>query len=318
MRFQQALQVRLQERYRRLYKSDYGSFVANVRYFLAWTEEQTALNAMLFRIERAEPELDPDQWFTLIGDGGWSSVVWPETETGRARVVLRILRRLAKGELNASSVIHVFSAARNLNDGVRDFASQAVEPLIEYLQERLAAESDMLYLLERYRRRVLWFEQDRLYEDYKSDTRRGEAMYDRDLRRFLFDQGVDYPYSQPTGPSGKVDIVAEVDSDDPLTCEVKLFDNAQYGVSYLAKGLQQAVRYAEDYGKTEAHLVVFNLSERGLEWPNDEPEAGWPPRLDVSGVTVFLIAVHARPLPSASTGGAARPVVVARSMLVHD
>lgn len=124
--------------------------------------------------------------------------------------------------------------------------------------------------------------------------------------------------SQPASPSGKVDMLADVDSDDPLSCEVKLFDGDSYGVSYLAKGFQQAHRYAEDYGHTAAHLVVFNLTARQLELPSDDTDVGWPPRLNLAGVTVFIVVVQAAPRQSASRSGAAKPIVVGRADLVVD
>jgi hypothetical protein len=203
-----------------------------------------------------------------------------------------------------------------MTDAVSDFVDEAVEPLIEYLQERLAAETDILYVLGRYRRRVLWFEQESLWERYGADTKRGEALYDTDLRRFLFEQGVDYPYSQPVSPSGRADVVAQLESDDPFACEVKLFDGGRYGHAYLAKGLHQAVRYAEDYGQTDAYLVIFNLSEFVVELPTDDPDAGWPERLVVGGITVFLVLVQARPLAVASKAGKTSTSVIAREQLV--
>jgi hypothetical protein len=315
VRFQEGLQVRLQERYRRLYKSDENTYDRQVKYFRDWLLGQPALRAMLKAIERAEPEVDPAAWFAGVGrDKEWE---WPPTETGRAKVVWWILGRIAEGHTKATDVAYEFSVEKNyFNEMLRDFSDQAVEPLIEYLQERLGSESDMLHLLERYRRRVLWFEQDRLFAKYQADTQHGEAVYDGDLRRFLFEQGIDYPYSQPVGPSGRVDIAAEANSDDPLTCEVKLFDNDRYGARYLARGVTQAVRYAEDYGKTDAHLVVFNLTQRPLQLPSDEDPEQWPPRLHVAGITIFLIVVQARPRPTASTAGQVQPIAIRREQLV--
>src|SRR5690606_25291883 len=109
-----------------------------------------------------------------------------------------------------------------------------------------------------------------------------------------------------------------LETDDPLACEVKLFDGEKYGVPYLAKGVQQAMRYADDYGHTAAHLVVFNLSERPIELPTDDPDAGWPPRMTIAGMTIFLVLVQAAPRPTASKAGAAEPVKVARASLVPN
>lgn len=259
-RFQESLQVQLRTRYRRLYKSDHGSYASELRYLKAWISQQPALAAILASVERSEPELDADTWYAGLERRG---IDWPDSEVGRAKVVWRVLARLADGELRPQEVGWKFSDERILNDALRDFTDSAVEALVEYLEQRLSAESDMLYVLERYRRRVLWWEQERLWAQYEQDTGHGEAIYDADLRRFLFEQGIDYPYSQPASPSGQADIVADLETDDPLTCEVKLFDGESYGPAYLAKGLHQAVRYAEDYGKTDAYLVIWLFA---LEW----------------------------------------------------
>lgn len=314
MRFQESLQVQLRTRYRRLYKSDHGSYASEVRYLRAWLEGQPALKAAVRAIERSEPSLDPDAWLEALERRG--GVEYPDSETGRAKVVWRILVRIAEGKLQPHQVAWQFSGERNANDAVREFTDGAVEAFVEYLEQRLEAESDMLYVLERYRRRVLWFEQQRLWSGYQQDTARGEALYDDDLRQFLFEQGVDYPYSQPVSPSGRVDIMAEADADDPLTCEVKLFNGESYGAAYLAKGVSQARRYAEDYGKTDAYLVVFNLAERPIDLPTDDTSKDWPPRLHVGDVTVFLVVVQARPLASASQSGRVEPIGISRDQLV--
>lgn len=314
MRFQESMQIQLRNRYRRLYKTSYDSYSSEVRYLRAWIAERPALQSIINSIERSEPELDADAWLGAVeGRGG---IEWPGSETGRAKVVWRVLVRIADGQLDAGAVGWSFSNEDNVNAAIREFTDSAVEAFVEYLEQRLAAESDMLYVLERYRRRVLWFEQKDLWDRFQADTRRGEALYDADLRRFLFEQGIDYPYSQPASASGRVDILAEAESDDPLTCEVKLFDGTSYGAAYLAKGLTQARRYAEDYGKTTAHLVIFNLADRSLMLPTDDKTKDWPPRLQVGDVTVFLIVVQARPLAMASGAGHAESIVIERSQLL--
>ncbi len=317
MRFREALQVQLQERYRRLYKSEWTTFEVNVRFFLQWIDRVAALRSIVDSLRKSHPDLDPTEWWGEVQKR--RAYETPETEEARAKLVLHALHDIAFTEgVDFTKLVWPLTRESNYNDSIRQFCSQWVEPVVEYLQERLGAESDMLYLLERYRRRLAWFERDRLYELYQADTSKGEAVYDRDLRMFLFEQGVDYPFSQPEGPSGKADVIALVDSDDPLTCEVKLFDGDRYGVSYLAKGVGQAVRYAEDYGKTAAHLVMFNLTGHALQLPSDDLDAGWPPRIDIAGVTVFLVVVQAAPRPSASKSGKAKAVEVIRSDLVAD
>jgi len=212
---------------------------------------------------------------------------------------------------------HQLHPSDNTGDGgMRIATERVVEPLIEYLQERIGETSDVLYLLERYVRRVEWFEQDRLWAAYDADTAHGEATYDKDLRRFLFEQGIDFPFSQPKSASGETDVVANLDEDDPLVCEMKLYDGEKYSKAYVAKGVHQAVSYARDYGKTSAYLVIVNLSKRHLKLPSDGEANEWPPRIDVGGVTVFLVQVRALPQPSASNRGKAEVVSVSKDDLL--
>jgi len=175
----------------------------------------------------------------------------------------------------------------------------------------------LLYLLERYVRRVEGFEHHRLYEAYQADTRRGEALYDRDLRQFLFEQGIDFPFSRPRSASGLSDVVANVDTDDPLVCEVKLYDGDRYSKPYLARGVQQATNYAGDYSRTSAYLVIINLSSNRLELQTDGGPKEWPPRIDVGGLTVFLVQVRGLPQESASTRGALEVVTVTKDDLLR-
>jgi hypothetical protein len=204
-----------------------------------------------------------------------------------------------------------------MDSGARTATEAVVEPFIEYLQERIGQASDVLYLLERYVRRVEWFEQERLWQAYQADTRHGEDVYDKDLRGFLFDQGIDFPFSQPKSASGLSDVVANVESDDPLVCEVKLYDGESYSKAYLAKGVQQVTNYARDYGKTMAYLTIINLTPKMLKLPTDGGPKEWPPRIDVAGVTVFLVHVRGLPQASASTRGAADVVTLSKDDLLR-
>lgn len=314
MRHRVSAQTRLRERFRQLYKSDHNSFAHNVRYFLEWAESTPVVAGLLGAIRRSEPSLDPQQWRSA--DVTHTEVRWPRTELGRSKVVLWMLEQAAVSPEHGWQVAMAFSHENHFDGALRDFNDVVVEPFIDYLDERLAAETDLLYLFERYKRRVLWFEQERLWELYSTDTSRGESIYDRDLRLFLFEQGVDFPFSQVRSPSGQADITLIDESEQPLPLEVKLFDGDSYGRTYLAKGVGQAFRYAEDYDQPEGYLVVFNLSSRTIEMPSDDPDVGWPPRIHIENRVIFIIVIQAAPRASASTAGKQLVYRVSRSDLV--
>lgn len=316
MNFQRDLQVRLQERYRRLYKVDYQLYKNEAGYLVSYIRSTPALRYLIEDVERSHPEIDPATWITERF--GWHQAEWPETETGRAKVAWHLLQQWAQEDNAAAMFGHSLdSSQNNLGVGARTATEAVVEPLVEFLQERIGEASDVLYLLERYVRRVEWFEQERLFAAYEANTTRGESIYDTDLRQFLFEQGIDYPFSQPRSASGESDVVANLDGDDPLVCEVKLYDGTRYGKPYVAKGVQQAASYGRDYGKTSAYLVVVNLSAKHLQFHSDAEAMEWPPRIDVGGVIVFVVQVRALPQTSASKRGTAEVVTFTKDDLLR-
>jgi len=195
---------------------------------------------------------------------------------------------------------------------------QLVEPFVNFLEFRIGTESDILYLLDKVKRRIEFFDKERLYTECMAGERHREEVYDRYVRQFLFDQGVDYPFSQPRSASGEADIVSGLETDDPLVSEVKLYDGDSYGVAYLAQGFNQAVQYAQDYGKTSAYLLIMNLSDQNLHMPSDEDVQIWPPRLHNAGVTVYMLVVRAKPLSSASQRGKQTTKQVSRDDLIRS
>lgn len=316
MRYRQSLQVRLQERYRRLYKAAWQSYHNEASYLVEFIRSTPALSALIAHLEDALPDLDPEAWASE--HFSWQDIELPPTEEGRAKLAWHLLKKWSTEPQAASMFGHTLDHDANLPQGARVATEQIVEPLIEYMQEKLGEAADVLYLLERYVRRVEWFEKDRLWAAYESNTSRGEAVFDKDLRQFLFEQGIDYPFSQPRSASGEADVVADVADDDPLVCEVKLFDGDSYGKSYIAKGFRQSIQYSHDYNKTSAYLVIVNVSDKQLELPTDGEPKEWPPRIEAEGVTVFLVRVRARPQVSASRRPKSPRVEISREDLIGD
>jgi hypothetical protein len=316
VKYQRDLQIRLQERYRRLYKANISLYRNEALYLVTFIRDMPALRVLVENLERSEPELDPAQW--VATHFGWNHAEWPPTDTGRAKVCWHLLQAWSGDDNGAAMFGHTLDPSdSSLASGARTATEAVVEPLIELLQEHIGEASDVLYLLERYIRRVEWFEQKELYGRFVADTAHGEAIYDADLRRFLFAQGVDYPFSQPRSASGESDVVANLEGDDPLVCEVKLFDGGSYSKAYIAQGAHQALSYAADYRKVSAYLVIFNLSAKVLSLPSDGLVGEWPARIETGVSTLFLVQVRALPQPSASTRGPAQVVTISRDELLR-
>lgn len=317
MRYERELQVQLRERYRRLYKTDAQGHYTQSGYIRDFILKSPALRAIVEHVERSEPDLDPTEW--MKAKFANRSYEWPANEQAKAKVAWHLMKDLASedGVFTYQTLGHNLTYLTSPDEVARTVTEQVFEPFIEYLEDKLGSESMTLYHLERLKQRIERFDRHEQYTAYLADTRRGEDTYDRYMQRFLFDQGVEV-ISKARTASGEADLVADIDTDDALVAELKLYDGSSYGVGYLRKGFNQAVQYAHDYNKTAAHLVVVNLSDNNLQFESDENSIMWPPRLHASGVTVYIVAIRALPMRSASSLGNQKTVPITRGNLVLD
>jgi len=138
-----------------------------------------------------------------------------------------------------------------------------ITPIYNFLKDSLKQSNSVVILLNRFKRRVEWFKREEIYQKYISVENNYEKLLKNELMLFLFDNGIDYPISEPESPSGKSDIIANIDKKDAVVLEAKIFDrNKNYNKSYVKKGIDQVIGYAENYGKSVAYLVIFNMDNK--------------------------------------------------------
>jgi hypothetical protein len=315
MRYEEDLQLKVRERYRRLLTSNYTAWGTTLKVTRDWILGQRPLTLLLTEAARAEPDLDPPTWVSeTIGNQGFSD--WPHTtEDGQATLCWAIMNQWAE-EVDPRQAAMMLSGATNINDSVRETTENYLQPLFDYLSERVGDTSSVLHIMDRYVRVIEWFDRDALAASYDLDTVHGEEIYNRHLRRFLFSEGLDMPYTEAASPSGDSDALSNLETDDPLVCELKLFDNVNKGKRHVASGVHQAVQYAHDYGKDTAYLVIVNLSGRALNLPTDADSKTWPPVLDVGGVRIYMINARGNRRASASKLGKTDPITWTREDLI--
>lgn len=170
--------------------------------------------------------------------------------------------------------------------------NELIEPIINYLIDFLEESNSVLYLLEKYKRKVEWFTGKNLKKTYQELNANYEDFLEDDLRLFLFEQGIDYPFSTPKTSSGRSDVVGSIDSSDPLIVEIKIFDSEKkYGKERIRKGFSQILRYTEDYNKNQGFLVVYNLDKVELNF-DLEQDNFFPPMLNYNNKTYFFIVIN--------------------------
>ena len=311
------LRARLQERRNRLYKCSSKTYDAELGYLLQFLDDNSYTRSLLKTLDGSD-SADFESW--CENTRPYEPADFPATEEGRAKICYGVVSQCNNSQDPAvwDHWMWVFSSGNELDSRLRDLTEAVVDPLINYLHDRIDDAGNVLYLLERFKVRVEWFRRQELFQIYKENTAVGEANLDQALRAALFDGGIDYPFSEPSSPSGKADVVALLDSDDPLVLEVKVFDpETSKNVSHLQQGFNQIVRYADNYNESLGYLVIFNCSERQLvKSPNEPEEQNFPVRVSYSGKTFFIIVVDVHPVvASASVEKPSSRVVVSIEQL---
>lgn len=315
----EAVRERLAERYQRVASSPWRSFKREVKYLVDFINGAPSLRSICTELERSVPSLDPETWaadnFTGFGSDG--EFEWPDSEEARAKVCWHLMKKWAAGE-EPESYGYSFGGASGVGDAYTAVTEAIVGPWVAYLADQLSQGGALIHVLARYARVLEWFDAERLYAEFLRDTSKGEAVYDAHFRRFLFEQGIDFPFSQPVSPSGRADSVALVESDEPLVCEIKVYDGLRRNVAWLAKGAHQAYRYARDYQKPIGYLLTVNVTDEVIRFPSDGERALWPPRLHVGDKTVFFIVAQGKPQAAASGAKTTPERVIAREDLVTE
>lgn len=183
---------------------------------------------------------------------------------------------------------------KSINENWELFVDRVITPIVNYLHESLDEVNTLLYILEKYKLRTEWFTKESLRNKYGNAlNRQYEQVLEDDIRLYLFDQGIDYPFSTPKSASGRADIVSLVNTEDPLVMEIKIYDSERkYGKERIISGFTQIVKYANDYHKNVGYLVVFNLDEIEIEIENIEPDNKFPNRVIFNGKTYYIIVVN--------------------------
>jgi hypothetical protein len=315
--------VKLRQRFRVLLTTGFSTAAHEVRLTVEWIENQPALRAILAEAALVEPDLDFDAFYNSFHHMQ-GRLRWPNTtEEGRATVVWDLMKRHAaadraghdRAEAATMHYAHgVGFGTSNLTGMWHPFVERVIQPLIDFLDERVGSQSSVLFVLERYVRIIEWFDRSALHTAFEADRANGEEVYNLNLQRFLFQEGGYITHAKARSASGEADLIGGLDTDDPLVCEGKLFDSR--GKSYLARGFHQVIKYAHDYNQRVAYLVVFNMTDRLLQFPTDGPAGAWPPYVEMAGVRVYFVGVRALPpAATASKAGKATTVTLTRDDL---
>lgn len=136
------------------------------------------------------------------------------------------------------------------------------------------------------------------------------------MRLFLFDQGIDYPFSTPTSASGRADIIGEIETDDPLVVEIKIFDRSKsYGKERIKDGFNQIVKYANDYNKDVGYLVIFNMDKAELNFNFTDNSNIFPPSIQFNNKIFYFVVINSANNETASKSGTIQEIEITEKEL---
>ena len=291
--------------------SDDKTLSTNINILLAFLNENFITKTIIDEL-RLNPNYNSEWNFTQLGGmHGSVDLNLPNDEEGYAALSLSILEKYVNDTRSLINLFYRFVRKQP----IRYFNNIFTKKLMEYIDMRIDEGNIILYILNKYKVYCEWFNKEELMQEYMNNTIRGEDLLTRDLRKYLFNQGIDFPFSEPSTPSGKPDLIYGIDTQDPLALEVKLFGGQNnYNKDYIKKGFKQAYHYAKDYNKEYGYLLIFNLGENILSFNLNNKDDFLS--VQYGNKIIFLIVVNLNINKSASQNKNLENVIIDENYLV--
>ncbi len=310
MYYNHNLRTSLQEWKGRLYKSNNTQFGHQLKYCLNNVEKNKLLfgllNAAITKYSYTKELLEQ-----IVDSNYGRPEPFFENEMQHASYSYQLLNYYI--EKCKSYNLHQFTIfhGRDFEDKKAKIIEELITPLFYYLHDHLDKSNSVIYLLEKYKRRTEWFTYHNLMEKYNTADKNFEQIFEDDLRLFLFDQGIDYPYSTPKSTSGRGDIIGSIDTEDPLVVEIKILDKEKkYGKKRIKEGFSQIIKYTNDYNKDIGYLVIFNVDNTEIDLVLSEKNNIFPPMINFNNKTYFIVVVNLYNGVSASKIGTTEVVTI--------
>ena len=309
------LRTDLQEWKNRLYRSTYAQFGHQLKFLINNLDNNLQTHGLINEAI-SKYEYSDEQLSKINALRRRSSDMEFDSEIHQAAFCYQYLKYMigVAKSYNLHSLT-IFSG-RDFDATKTKIAEDFFSPIIYYLHDRLDKSNSTIYLLEKYKRRTEWFTKAELFSQYNSAEKNYEQILEDDLRLFLFDQGIDYPFSTPGSASGRADIIGEIETDDPLVVEIKIFDREKgYGKDRIKDGFSQIVKYANDYNKDVGYLVIYNMDKAELNLNFSESNNIFPPSIRFNNKVFYFIVINSSYGEAASKSGTIKEIEITENEL---
>lgn len=320
MYYNHNLRTKLQEWRNRLYKAPYSLIDKQFNFFIDSLEQEALIKSIIVeasdRFQITEDSIQ--EWHKALHRGYKDKKVFKSNEE-YAVTLFGLLKRI-KENGGIITAVHNLVGGKDFPSSQNQFIDTFVNPLVNYLHDVLDESNSTLYLLEKYKKRTEWFMKEQLLVKYKNAASgQNEKVLEDDLRLYLFDQGIDYPFSTPSSASGRADLIGLIDTKNPLILEIKIYDTEKgYGKNRVISGFAQAVQYSNDYHKDVGYLVVYNADPIEITIETSTPSNLWPAKVHFNNKVYYIIFVNLNYEVSASKLGKLKKVSIKEGELIKD
>jgi len=218
----------LQNRARDVLSSTSDTALGNLKISFELLDSNPMLKSVLDELMKNLPNPEP----LIAKIKSTRRIILPSSYSEKVKACLSVLQHMIKKNEELWQLVSFVSASRNVNVMTREALKEFFEPVYVYITEKVGSMDLLQYLLLRFKFKSEWFKKQDLYDSCCRDTTRGEETLDKALRSYLFDQGIDFPFSKPKSPSGEVDIISLI-KQEPIPLEVKVFDGDGRNRSYV-------------------------------------------------------------------------------------
>lgn len=315
MYYNHNLRVNLKEWRNRIMKASYDQFRNAHKYFMDKVKKTPALYAILLESRYMSSIED----FAGLDMDNFEYTGY-ENEEEEAVFKFRLIEHyISQPNYDHERLLWQFFNTQHNSDRVSEYVEMMIDPIVNYLEDVIDESSSVLFLLEKYKLRSEWFFKEKLNDLYHNNSKTGENKLEADLRLFLFDQGIEFPFSTPLSTSGRADVVSMLHTEDPLVLEIKIVDDKKgYGSNRIKGGFAQVVKYADDYHKNIGYLLIFNFDAVKIQISGNESDNTWPQRVKFRDKIFYLIFVDLHQSVSASQTGVIKKLTISVDELTAE
>ncbi|MBU1636572.1 hypothetical protein KKC97_02800 [bacterium] len=206
----------------------------------------------------------------------------------------------------------------NADEAIEIIRDEVIDPILEFIDERLDSRDAIIGVLKKYKQRCEWFYRQRMREavDQNLEGKSGERALMIDLNSYVHQESLEF-FVEPASASGEADVVLRDSDGRYIIIDGKYIDEKLSHAAIrakLASGFHQVCRYCQDYDEPLGYLVAFIRQSTRIQLECEQSDG--LSYLQIGGKIIYFLEIFISDEPSASKSGVATEIVLTKEELV--